>query len=1153
LVTDTFGNQGISSIITVTVNAAPSVGVTNPVEGVLLPVNTTHTISATAGASTPGTFIAKVEFFANSVSIGSVTAPPASVSFTPSLSWTPAGGGNFALTAVAIDTLGISTTSPAVNVRVGSPPTVVVTPIVGTVGVNVEQTLTATASSPNGFVAKVEFFASGASLGSSTAYPYTVKWKPTSLGTYAITATVTDNVGIQATSAVTAVVVAAISPNAPAVTLIAPPGPVAVRSPQTLNVTAVSNVGVIAQVEFFANGRTIGTRTTFPYSLQWTPDNTGSFTLTAVATDTAGNQGTSPSAVVVVTGTGLPNVSLVNPVAPITIAVNSSQTLSAAAVAAPGSNITQVQFFANGTVIGTKTAYPFNQAWTPTAPGSYALTVVATDSSGNIATAAPVVVLVSSGTPPTVSITNPAAGSSYSVGTLITVAATAADSDGTIASVQFLANGTVLTTATTAPFSYAWTPGSAGTYSLTATATDNSGNITTSAARVITIVPDRAPSVVLTSPVGNLTGSVGAPVVFTATAADVDGTIAGVNFFVNGVKVGTSATAPFVASWTPSTAGSYTVSAEAADNAGNVTRSNSVSVQINANIPPRVSITQPANGSTVRVNSGYSVTAAASDPDGTIASVQLFANGVAVGAALTAPTSTGYTATWTPQSEGVYRLTAVATDNSGASTTTATATTVFVAGATSQISDVVCSGTYSGFGETGHFHLVFLRNRTITFVGSATAAPARTIFFSGVPVDNGGNFTLTDSAGRLLLSGTVSDTGASGMLDGGRLIFIGPSAIATSSQYTPGLYSGNMMGRPTSALTAIVGADGSIALYVVDGTFRDAGFSSLLANGSFTINTLAGSRFSGSVNPTTGFVSGTISGGSTGTFLGGLVAAAGVSDGFLVNVSTRGPASSGERALIAGFVVQGDTPKPVLVRAVGPTLSQLGVSGVLTNPRLDIFRQGTATAISSNDDWGGPAALVDAFSQVGAFALPANSRDAAILTNLAPGVYTAQVTGVGSASGVALVEVYDLDQQQPFAAEKVVNISTRGEVGTGERQLIAGFVVSGSTSKQLLIRAAGPALTKIGLSASAVLANPMLQLRTTSGATVRENDDWSVGNDPLLVQRAAARVGAFPFDAGSRDAAMLISLQPDTYTVLVSGAGTATGIALIEVYEISGN
>jgi hypothetical protein len=477
---------------------------------------------------------------------------------------------------------------------------------------------------------------------------------------------------------------------------------------------------------------------------------------------------------------------------------------------------------------------------------------------------------------------------------------------------------------------------------------------------------------------------------------------------------------------------------------------------------------------------------------------------------------------------------------------------VFVAGFTAHISDAVYSGIYSGSGETGHFALVFLRNRTVTFIGNATVAPARTLFYSGVPVDVGGSFTLTDGTGRVLLSGTVSDTGASGTLEGSRQMFIGPVSFPTAASAVPtGLYTGSLVGRATSALTAIVGPDGSIALYLTDGSFRDAGNGSLLANGGFTITTLSGNRFTGTVNFTTGFVSGTLTGSLSGSFLGGIVAGSSVSDGFLVNVSTRGQASSGERALIAGFVVQGSTAKPVLIRAIGPTLTLLGVTGVLSNPRLDLFRQGTAAPVTGNDDWGGTLALEAAFGQAGAFGLPANSQDAAIFTTLNPGVYTAQVTGVGGTSGVALVEVYDLDQQQPFAAQKVVNISTRGEVGAGDRQLIAGFVVSGSTPKQVLIRAAGPALASLGLSN--FLANPLLQLRTKEGVTVRENDDWATGNDAILVQDAAARMGAFPFATGSRDAAMLISLQPGTYTAIVSGVSGATGVALIEVYEISGN
>lgn len=133
----------------------------------------------------------------------------------------------------------------------------------------------------------------------------------------------------------------------------------------------------------------------------------------------------------------------------------------------------------------------------------------------------------------------------------------------------------------------------------------------------------------------------------------------------------------------------------------------------------------------------------------------------------------------------------------------------------------------------------------------------------------------------------------------------------------------------------------------------------------------------------------------------------------------------------------------------------------------------------------------------------------------------------------------------------MVNVSTRGLVGTNQNVLIAGFVISGNAPKNVLIRAVGPTLSTLGVTG--VLADPILTLqRTIGGAStvVRENDNWSVGNDPALITAASSLSGAFALPANSKDSAMLVTLPPGTYTAIVSGSGGTTGVALVEVYEV---
>jgi len=255
--------------------------------------------------------------------------------------------------------------------------------------------------------------------------------------------------------------------------------------------------------------------------------------------------------------------------------------------------------------------------------------------------------------------------------------------------------------------------------------------------------------------------------------------------------------------------------------------------------------------------------------------------------------------------------------------------------------------------------------------------------------------------------------------------------------------------------------------------------------------------------------------------------------GRLNNLSVRTAMGAGQ-TLIMGFSVQGGA-KPVLLRAVGPGLAPFGVGGTMTDPRLALFRD--ATQLEVNDNWGGSAALSTAFSGVGAFVLPSASLDAALLRAV-DGGHTAQVTGTGG--GVVLVEAYDAGTG---ATPRFVNVSARNRVGTGDDILIAGFNVAGPGGLRLLIRAVGPKLAAFGVGG--VLTDPKLEVYNSQGVKVTENDNWT---EALAATFQA--VGAFALDAGSLDAALLTVLPPGSYTAQVSGLGSGTGEALVEIYEV---
>jgi hypothetical protein len=268
----------------------------------------------------------------------------------------------------------------------------------------------------------------------------------------------------------------------------------------------------------------------------------------------------------------------------------------------------------------------------------------------------------------------------------------------------------------------------------------------------------------------------------------------------------------------------------------------------------------------------------------------------------------------------------------------------------------------------------------------------------------------------------------------------------------------------------------------------------------------------------------------------------------LVNLSVRSGAGTGDRTLIAGFVVGQGQPLPLLVRGIGPALSGFGVAGALNDPVLTLST-GAGATVASNDDWSSAANATQvsaAAARSGAFALAANSRDAALLTPLASGSYTAQITGKAAATGIALMEAYDTSAAADTA--RLVNISARSQVGTGGDILIAGFVVSGNVNKRVLIRGVGPALSQFGVGG--VLADPQLALyRQGASSPMDQNDNWLTATNAPQVGLVAGQVGAFSLAPNSRDAALLVTLEPGAYTAQVSGVGNSTGVALIEIYE----
>jgi len=262
----------------------------------------------------------------------------------------------------------------------------------------------------------------------------------------------------------------------------------------------------------------------------------------------------------------------------------------------------------------------------------------------------------------------------------------------------------------------------------------------------------------------------------------------------------------------------------------------------------------------------------------------------------------------------------------------------------------------------------------------------------------------------------------------------------------------------------------------------------------------------------------------------------------LINVSTRGFVDAGENILIAGIVISGDTPRRVLFRGIGPSLTAFDVPNALQSPSISLFKG--SDLIVSHNQW--PSHQIDgiqeANTRTGAFAITPENGDVAFIADLDPGVYSLHLGSNDENSGNALIEAYEIDPNSPDTG-RFINISTRGFAGEGDSVMIAGFAIPPGPDRTLLIRGIGPGLASFDVTG--FLSNPTIQV-ISENSPIAENDDWT-GSE---VAQAAQAVNAFPLPVGSADAALITTLPTGIYSVILSGAA-ATGVALVEVYEVN--
>lgn len=253
----------------------------------------------------------------------------------------------------------------------------------------------------------------------------------------------------------------------------------------------------------------------------------------------------------------------------------------------------------------------------------------------------------------------------------------------------------------------------------------------------------------------------------------------------------------------------------------------------------------------------------------------------------------------------------------------------------------------------------------------------------------------------------------------------------------------------------------------------------------------------------------------------------------LLNIATRMRVSTGENVLIGGFIITGNQAKKVIIRGIGPSLGNF-VQGALADPTLELH-QGNTTLLT-NDNWKEHQAEVQATTIP-----PSHDLESAIVTTLQPGSYTAILADKNGSSGVGVVEVYDLDQA---ANSRLANISSRGFVDTGQNVMIGGVIVGGGTgiaSSVVLVRGIGPSLKNAGINGA--LLDPTLELFNGNGVAIASNDDWKT------TQRAQIEATTIP-PTDDRESAILALLPAGNYTAVLSGKNGATGVAVVEAYNI---
>ncbi|MEO7411822.1 MAG: Ig-like domain-containing protein [Opitutaceae bacterium] len=650
----TINNGGLLQLAAVVPNLAPTVSLTSPIANAVLTAPSNVVLQA-AAADADGA-VTKVEFFQGSMLLGQDTTAPYQ------LTWSEVAAGSFILSAKATDNSGATTTSGAVTVLVNAPPTATLIAPGNNSVLNFPTTITleAVATDPDGSIARVEFHHGATLIGQAIGAPFQLIWTDVPAGSYAVTATAIDSRGAATTSGTVSFVVN----SRPTVALIAPANNATAIAPAsfTLTAQAADSDGAIASVEFYNATTKIGTSSVAPYQFVWSNVPAGSHTLTAVAADNHGATATSSPIVVRVDPANVP------PVAVLTAPANgyvfhgpASFVLMASASDADGS-VERVRFYRDALLIGESTAAPFQFAITDLVPGSYSFTAKATDNSGASTISAAVSVIVNA--LPVVVMSASVSGNEATAPASFALAASASDPDGSIVQIEFYRGETKLGTRTAPPYTFEWTDVPAGTYLLSAVATDNRGGSAVSSALSVEVAAANVPpTIALIAPDSDAVYAAPGSFTLIAEASAGDSPIAKVEFFNGTIKVGESSAAPYAAELSGLTSGSHRFLARATDEHGFSAESDVRTILVND--LPTVAIIAPTNGASYVSPAVVALAVSAGDLDGNVVKVEYFADATKIGESASSP----FQVLWRDVLPGNYEITARATDNLGGSVT----------------------------------------------------------------------------------------------------------------------------------------------------------------------------------------------------------------------------------------------------------------------------------------------------------------------------------------------------------------------------------------------------------------------------------------------------------------------------------------------------